>query len=238
MSTTSTDKTVLITGANRGIGLALCKHYLEKGWTVVAAVRDLSKAPKLEGKAVVVKIDSSSLTDALDAIEELKTKHNITHLDVVYANAGESPSAAKFANASLTELDSALVTNVRGPVALYQATRPLLRDDGTFATFTSIVGSVTGDWISYLGSYGVTKTALNFIIKGIHNEEPKLKAIAIYPGWLDTDMGYKAAALAGIEAPPDTLSVNVVNIAKLVDEATKEQTSGLLWTHDGNKVPF
>lgn len=59
-------KTVLITGANRGIGLHLAKLYLEKGYRVVAACRDPSKMPDLGGgdKFVSIKLDQSSKTDA------------------------------------------------------------------------------------------------------------------------------------------------------------------------------
>lgn len=59
-------KTVLITGANRGIGLHLAKLYLEKGYRVVAACRDPSKMPDIGGgdKFVSIKLDQSSKTDA------------------------------------------------------------------------------------------------------------------------------------------------------------------------------
>ncbi|ODN96278.1 hypothetical protein I350_08291 [Cryptococcus amylolentus CBS 6273] len=221
-------KTVLITGANRGVGRALTKFYLGKGWRVVAAARDPTKVPQ-EDNAVIVKIDSDSLTDAKEAVEELKSKHGITHLDVVIANAASAPSPGPLVSASISELSAGLVTNVSGPLALYQATRPLLSDEGAFVGITSTVGCVTGAWAPYLGAYGATKASLNFIIKGIHIEEPKLKAFAINPGWVDTDMGNAGAALAGLDAPPDKLVDTVPGIYKVIDEATKEKTSGLLW---------
>ncbi|ODN95299.1 hypothetical protein L198_04692 [Cryptococcus wingfieldii CBS 7118] len=222
------DKTVLITGANRGIGRELTKFYLEKGWRVLAAARDPTKVAQ-EGKVVIIKIDSSSTTDAQEAVEELKNKHNITHLDVVIANAAVAPTPSPLASASISELSSGLITNVSGPLALYQATRPLLSDGDAFVVITSTVGSITGEWMPYLGAYGATKTAVNFIVRGIHIEEPKLKAFAINPGWVNTDMGYVGSTLAGLDAPPDKLSDTVPGIIKVIDEATKEKTSGLLW---------
>ncbi|TYJ58950.1 hypothetical protein B9479_000386 [Cryptococcus floricola] len=231
------DKTVLITGANRGIGRELTKFYLEKGWRVVAAARDPTKVAQ-EGKVVIVKIDSSIPTDAQEAVEELKSKHNITHLDVVIANAAVAPTPSLLANTVISELSTGLITNVSGPLALYQATRPLLNDEDAFVVITSTVGSVTGEWGPYLGAYGTTKTAVNFIVRGIHIEEPKLKVFAVNPGWVNTDMGNAGAALAGLDAPPEKTSDTVPGIIKVIDEATKEKTSGLLWNHDGTPVPF
>ncbi|TYJ56269.1 hypothetical protein B9479_002954 [Cryptococcus floricola] len=238
------DKTVLITGANRGqvlnyrlIGRELTRLYLEKGWRVVAAARDPTKVAQ-EGKVVIIKIDSSSPTDAQEAVEELKSKHNITHLDVVIANAAVAPTPSLLASASISELSTGLITNVSGPLALYQATRPLLSDEDAFVVITSTVGSVFGEWMPYLGAYGATKTALNFLVRGIHIEEPKLKVFAVNPGWVNTDMGNAGAALAGLGAPPDKLSDTVPGMITVIDEATKEKSSGLLWNHDGTRISF
>ncbi|WVQ75609.1 hypothetical protein IAR50_005238 [Cryptococcus sp. DSM 104548] len=239
MSTTK--KTVLITGAFRGIGNTLAKLYLEQGWRVIAAARDPSKPSKpfkLEGDVLVVKIDSASLTDAFDAVEELKTKHNITHLDTVIANAAMSPVPSLLASASLSEFGLALTTNVQGPLALFQATRPLLDDEGTFTFLGSPLGCISRDWMAYAGTYGTTKNAINFLAKGLNAEEPKLKVFAISPGWVDSDMGQEGATLAGLEAPPDKIAVTGPNMVKIINEATKEKTGGLLWEHDGTQIPF
>jgi len=73
---------VLITGANRGVGLELTKAYLAKGYQVIAAVRDVSKMPKIEGKVVVVKLDSGTENGASEAVKELKGK-GISQFDLV-----------------------------------------------------------------------------------------------------------------------------------------------------------
>lgn len=76
--------TVLITGTNRGIGLELTKAYLAKGYQVIAAVRDVSKMPKIDGKVVVIKLDSGTTDGAAEAVKELKSK-GIDQLDLVSA---------------------------------------------------------------------------------------------------------------------------------------------------------
>jgi len=107
--------TVLITGANRGIGLEFAKRYAERGWTVVAAVRDPSSMPKLEskgeGKVVVVKIDAGSTTDAKEAVAELKSKYNINKLDVVIANAAINITPASFKDMDIGDLEETFRVN-------------------------------------------------------------------------------------------------------------------------------
>ncbi|WVQ75616.1 hypothetical protein IAR50_005245 [Cryptococcus sp. DSM 104548] len=237
MSTTA-KKTVLITGANRGIGLAVSKVFLNNGWRIVAGVRDPAKMPQLDGEMVVVKIDSASTTDALEAVKELESKHGITHLDIVLANAGVASAPGLLYETNLDKFDHGHVVNVRGPLALYQAVRPLLKDEGTFAVVSSVVGCITGGWMPYMGAYGSTKVALNFLMRGINHEEPKLKVFSIHPGWLDTDMGNAGAKASGIDAPPEKLSVAAPAIVQLLTNATKEETSGFMWKYDGTKLPF
>ncbi|TYJ58963.1 hypothetical protein B9479_000402 [Cryptococcus floricola] len=230
MSTTTERKTILITGANRGVGLGVAKVYLEKGWQVVAAVRDPSKMPKLEGDVVVVKIDSESNTDPFDAVEELKTKHNIHHLNTVFANAGATPTPALLVDTTPDQFDFMVATNVRGPLMLFKAVRPLLTDDDKFVGAGSDLGIMTGNLYNpYLGVYGTTKAAITYLMRGFHYEEPKLKVFSLHPGWLDTDLGNAGAAMSGLDAPPEKLSVAAPAIYELFENATKEETSGYMW---------
>ncbi|TYJ52415.1 hypothetical protein B9479_006990 [Cryptococcus floricola] len=237
----SAQKTILITGANRGIGQEIAKQYLSFGWRVVAGVRDVTKMPRLsekEGDVVVVKIDSKSTTDAKEAIQELKTKYNITHLDIVLANAGIAPIGDLMSEASIEELDEVLKVNTRGPLVLYQATRELLEDDGCFAVISSMLGSITPDRWARFGIYGTSKAAVNFIMRTIHAEEPKLKVLSIHPGWVETGMGVESATVAKVDAPPYTMADTVPGIVKILNNATKEETSGWMWNFDGTKLPL
>ncbi|ODO07502.1 hypothetical protein L198_01081 [Cryptococcus wingfieldii CBS 7118] len=168
------DNVIFITGTSRGIGEGIARHYLKEGWTVVAAVRSPEAAPRLEGKIIT-------------AVEELKTKHNITHFDIVVANSGVAASGAFLAQASPTEFDHIYKVNTRGPLVLYQATRPLLKDDGTFVVISSLAGSLNKDFLwEYIGLYGASKAAVNYLTRTVHYEEPALKAFTINPGAVDT----------------------------------------------------
>ena len=137
-------KTVLITGANRGVGLELTKAYLEKGWKVIAAVRDTKKMPDLQGKGevVVVKLDSGEKEDAKKAVEELKSK-GVESLDVVIANAAINLGCGvAFKDIDVDLQDETFRINVRGPLLLFQATLGMLSKDGVFAVVSSGAGTI------------------------------------------------------------------------------------------------
>lgn len=127
---------VLISGCNRGLGKGLMELYLAKqNHTVIAANRDptaasskdLSSLPIGTGsRLIVVKVDASNETDALQAVKTLATEHDINHIDIVIANAGVSYIWPTVADLKTADLQSHMVPNVFGVVWLYQATLPLL----------------------------------------------------------------------------------------------------------------
>jgi norsolorinic acid ketoreductase len=144
---------VLITGANRGLGLGLLQRYLaQPNHTVIAGNRDpghpssqaLSKLPKGEGsKLIVVKIDASIREDAFSAVKQLQNNHGINHIDIVIANAGVSYAWPTVAELKLDDLHGHLGPNVYGFITLYQATRTLLQNSSKEPIFTPI-GSTAG----------------------------------------------------------------------------------------------
>ncbi|WVQ81970.1 hypothetical protein IAT38_004097 [Cryptococcus sp. DSM 104549] len=228
-------RTVLITGVSRGIGVGFAKTYLEKGWTVIAAARDVSKIPKLEGKVIPVKIDSSSLTDAIEAVEELKTKHGITKLDVVIANAGIAVGVGPVSSFDLAELNPTLDVNVRGPVVLYQAVHPLLKEGAKFTVISSSVGSNSPDHVPGFGMYGSSKSAVNYLFRNAHFEEPNLTIFTIHPGWVATDMGNAGAKFQGLERAPQEVEEISPAVYNLIEEAKRETHGGYMWHFDGSK---
>jgi NAD(P)-dependent dehydrogenase (short-subunit alcohol dehydrogenase family) len=145
--------TVLITGANRGIGLGLLERYLAKpSHIVIAAVRNpghptvqaLDKLPKgPDSQLIVVKIDASIEKDAHDAVAELQQKHGISHLDIVIANAGVAYIYPTVADVKISDIKAHMEPNVYGTIILYQATRGLLKKSSREPIFM-IMGSSAG----------------------------------------------------------------------------------------------
>jgi NAD(P)-dependent dehydrogenase (short-subunit alcohol dehydrogenase family) len=129
--------TVLITGANRGLGRGLLERYLARpNHIVIAGNRDpahgtsqsLADLPRGEGsRLIVLKIDASVEEDAWAAVKELESKHGIDHLDVVIANAAVSYITPSVADLKLKDFRAHMVPNVEGVISLYQATRGLMK---------------------------------------------------------------------------------------------------------------
>lgn len=145
--------TVLISGANRGIGKGLLQRYLLRpNHVVIAANRNpsdptsqfLKDLPKGEGsRLIIVKVDATSETDASDAVEELQTSHGIDHLDLVIANAGMSTVWPTVADLKIADLQAHMAANAYGVITLYQATRSLLEKSSKEPKFIPI-GSRAG----------------------------------------------------------------------------------------------
>ena len=178
---------------------------------VIAGLRDptssssrgLNDLPHGKGSRVIlVKVDSTCDTDALDAIKVLKSEHQIMKLDVVIANAGISNYFGKATVTPAEEMLSHFKINTVAPLLLFQATIPLLNNAPTpkFITITSGAGSIgnMGNLPVENTAYGSSKAAVNFVTRKIHFENPNLIAFPIQPGWLQTDVSTNSLLLPSV----------------------------------------
>jgi len=251
----STITTVLITGANRGIGKGLVAKYLgHPNHIVVAAVRDpyhsssksLSDLPLGDNSSlIIIPFDSSSEKSINEAINILKIQYSITSLSIVIANAGMAEFYGTVLQTPVQGARDHFNTNTVGVLALFQAVHPLLVDTTSgalprFVTVSSTVGSI-GDmekWPMNATAYGMSKAALNWLTRNIHIENSGLIAFPIHPGWVQTDMGNKGAHANGLAEAPTTIQVSVDGIVAQIDAATREYTSGNFISFDGNSYPW
>ncbi|ORX34025.1 hypothetical protein BD324DRAFT_638074 [Kockovaella imperatae] len=187
--------TVLITGANRGIGAGFVEGYLAKGYTVIAAARDPS-AVKTKDGVIPVKLDVSSQTDALDAVSELRSKHGLTSIDIIIANAGTHGTNQKLKDVPASVMHECWTVNTLGPLLLYQAVYPLIPRTGKFVVISSYRGMIGQQHETLEGAYGHSKAAVNYIVSKLHCEEVFI-TLALNPGWVQTEMGNRSAQFAG-----------------------------------------
>ncbi|KAH7317783.1 hypothetical protein BKA65DRAFT_108015 [Rhexocercosporidium sp. MPI-PUGE-AT-0058] len=241
--------TVLITGANRGIGKGLLEIYLARpSHTVIAAVRDPSTADSLstlpKGKdstLIIVKIDSASETDPAAAVSLLKTKHNITSLDIVIANAGISNAApCPVSTVPLSAIQTHLQINGLAPVLLFQAVFPLLGKGAKFVYTSSAMATIGGmELRPYpLSPYGASKALGNYFVRKIHFENEELIAFAMDPGFVQTDMGNAGAKGLGLEKAYTPTEECAAGFVKQIDEATREKTGGHFAGWNGEDFPW
>lgn len=211
--------TWLITGANRGIGKGILSQVLARpNTTVIAALRDTSDSTAKEltevpvgskSKLIIVKIDASSDTDAKEAVQSLKSQHGINHIDVVLDNSGVLDQWGPVSEVTPSELRKHFEINTIAPIKLFQATKPLLENSQNarfFITSTNIasIGLMENIPMPTI-AYGLTKAAANYATSKIHFENPKISAVALHPGWVQTRMGKQAADLAGVAEIPVTI---------------------------------
>ncbi|KAM3449583.1 hypothetical protein MY3296_006803 [Beauveria thailandica] len=245
--------TVLISGANKGIGRALAEKYLaHPDTTVLATVRNpdskeaksLLSAPTGAGsRALLLKVESTSDTDALEAIKSAQSS-SVDAIDIVIANAGVyTPRAYQpVAQVSLTHLKEHLDINTLGPVRLFQAAFPLLKKSKTpkFILISSIVGTIANlEQIPFPnGAYGGSKAGANFFAKKIHCENPDIISIAIHPGGVKTEAGNEAARAVGFDESFVEVEDSVNAIINKVDGLTRENGSGVFWGIDDTIIPW
>ena len=179
----------------------------------------------------LVKIDSTVATDPAAAVKALATI-GISHIDTVIANAAIADTADSVLDTSPDAVRQHLDVNLIGVLALFQAVEPLLRKaqnkNPKFVALSSSLGSISlapdipGPWFCY----GVTKAALNYLVRRVHVENDWLTAVALHPGWVQTEMGNFAAKCVGAESAPMKLEDSVEGCLKVIDAASREKYAG------------
>ena len=206
---------ILVTGANRGIGLALTRRFLELGQRVFAGVRKPSHAgaladlpSDLRERLTIVELDVTS-DDSVRAAVAAVAGHT-PKLDVLVNMAGilPKPHDLRLDDVDLGQCREAFEVNVLGPLRTAQAFAPLLRAAASaerparLVNVSSGVASMGGKDNGMFYAYCVSKTALNmlsltesFDLKGDH-----VCVVALDPGWVRTDLGGPNAHLAPEES--------------------------------------
>lgn len=190
-------KTVLIVGASRGLGLGLAKHFSSEGWEVIATVRDSSQAAALS-QLPQVRVETLDMTNAL-SVDALAKRLEGTQLDVLFVNAGiAGPQNKPATEASEAEVGQLFFTNAVAPLRLARQLLPTVNvERGVIVFMSSILGSVeTGPGMG-MSLYGASKAALNHMTRTFVVElgDTRLTVLSMHPGWVKTDMGGEEAPL-------------------------------------------
>lgn len=184
-------KTMIITGASRGLGAAAAEIAASLGVNVVLNARSAGKLAEVTeriieagGQAIAVAGDISDVDVCQQVVEQ--TMARFGRLDALINNAGIIEPIAKIAEASPQDWQHNFAVNVIGPLMLTQAALPYLRArKGRVINVSS--GAATYA-IPGWGAYCASKAALNQFNEGLAKEEASLTAIALRPGIIDTEM--------------------------------------------------
>ena len=166
--------TVLVTGSNRGIGLAFVQHYIAQGWNVLATARTPSRADELNalaGEYEHLLIEQLDVTDG-ERIRELAAAYAGTPIDVLINNAGVYGDAEgqTFGSLDAGTFRDVMAVNVLAPMKMAEAFADHVAASGQkkIVSISSGAGSVSRETMSAGGAYyGISKTALNMAMRKI-----------------------------------------------------------------------
>jgi NAD(P)-dependent dehydrogenase (short-subunit alcohol dehydrogenase family) len=191
----SDNKTALIIGASRGLGLGLVKRLTEQNWNVTATIRDPQKATDLKAIAGV-QIETLDMDDSA-SLKALKHKLEGKVFDVLFVNAGiAGPQHQSASQATAAELGQLFLTNAIAPIRLAEIFVNQIRPDtGVLAFMSSVLGSVACPEGNTMTLYKASKAALNSMTNSFVVElpEPRPTVLSLHPGWVKTDMGGEGA---------------------------------------------
>jgi NAD(P)-dependent dehydrogenase (short-subunit alcohol dehydrogenase family) len=232
--------TILITGANRGIGLALTSEFLRQGDQVIATARDPKQANDLNALAVeypapALRIEQMDVGDTA-AVERVvaSVAQQVGVLDVLINNAGVFPEEGdeRLEELSLGQFETAFSVNVVGTARVSQLFLPLVRksERGRIVNISSGAGSISDKTDSRHYCYSVSKAALNQLSRALAAElKPEsIVVVPITPGWVKTDMGGELAEL--------TPEASAASLVKTISKLTIKQTGLFLDRHGRSGV--
>ena len=221
---------MLITGANRGIGLELARQFAAAGWQVIGTARRPDAAQELEETgADIIQLD---VTDQ-QSVARLSNDLDGRPIDVLINNAGIQRLMWTIEEVDFEQFDQLLAVNTVGPVRVTQALLPNLRAGAmkTIVNVTSNLGSIGENADGGFYGYRESKAALNMFTKSLAADlgPDGFTCIVIHPGWVRTDMGGSSA--------PVEVEDSAAGIRRVIDNLTRED-NGTFWTFEGAQMPW
>ncbi len=216
---------IVITGANRGIGLALTKKYLSEGHQVMALCRQSSSELSQTKAEIMENVDVTNLS----SLEECAKK--VGEMDILINNAGV------LFNETLEDLNFETIqkqveVNTYAPLKVITTLGKGLKKGGVFGILTSRMGSIEdNDSGSYYG-YRLSKAAGNAVGKSLAMDlkEEGICVLLLHPGYVKTEMtGHQ-----GLIETEESAS----GLYQVIEEHGKLEQTGTFWHSNGEKLPW
>jgi NAD(P)-dependent dehydrogenase (short-subunit alcohol dehydrogenase family) len=227
--TSNPNLTVLVTGANRGIGLEFIKQMRSMGHTVIGTARDPDDAPDLRKAASeVFQLDQTSQR----SVDALARKLEGRSIDLLINNGAMGGGNGAIDDLDLDELDQFFKTNAVGPMRVLKALLPNLRQGSgkTVVNISTVMSSIANAGGGYYG-YRASKAALNMLARLAAKdlEADRVMVVNLHPGWVQTRMGGEDAAISA--------KTSVEGMLKVIDNLTPSMRGGL-YDYQGEKIPW
>jgi len=234
--------TVLITGANRGLGLEFARQYAASGWSVIACSRN--SGPELEELTSTETHVQHYALDVTDhsAIEALAAELADTPIDVLLNNAGYYGRVSfadggvahqAFGATDFPNWQQVLQVNLFAPMKMAEAFIEHVKrsEQKKIVTLSSMLGSMGLNTLGGMYAYRTSKAAVNMMMHsmGIDLGKQGVTAVAMHPGWVRTAMGGPGAEIEATESVEGVMRV----IAQLGPDNV-----GKLMAYDGSVMPY
>jgi NAD(P)-dependent dehydrogenase (short-subunit alcohol dehydrogenase family) len=229
--------TVLVTGANRGLGLEFVRQYAADGWRVFAGCRDPGAAKELDrlaaasgGKVRVLALDVTDTASVRAAAQSLAGEP----IDLLINNAGVgAPKNQRLGSLDYAAWARVLDANTMGPMRVVEAFLENVAAGGErrIVTLTSAMGSIADNASGGSYAYRSSKAAVNIVMKSLSIDlAPRgITCVVVHPGWVRTDMGGPGGKLD----PPESVAALRRLIAGL-----RPQDTGRFFNYDGKPYPW
>ena len=227
-------KTIVITGANRGLGLEFCKQYLAEGHKVYACCRSPESAEELlklkqeaGGRLEAVPLD---VTNAAQ-LTNLKYTLQGQSIDLLINNAGVYGQRLSFGEVDEQEWMKVLHINTVAPLLVVQKLVDLMAADGKILLMSSKMGSIADNTSGGSCIYRSSKAALNAVGKSLALDlsDRGISVAICHPGWVQTDMGGPNALI--------NTETSIRGLRDVMEQLTIDK-SGQFFSYDGSTIPW
>lgn len=223
-------RSVLITGANRGIGLELARQYAAEGWRVIGTARNPEAATEL--RATGAEVRQLDVTDQA-SVDRLAKDLAGMPIDMLINNAGIQSLMWTLAEIDIDKFETLFDVNTLGPIRMVRALLPNLQAGKSrrIINITSNLSSIAGNTEGAFYGYRESKAALNMFTRSIAAElgPAGFICVVLHPGWVQTDMGGPDAPLRVRES--------VLGMRGVIENLSSAD-NGTFWTHAGEQMAW
>lgn len=231
-------KEILVTGANRGLGLEFARQYAEAGHRVQATCRHPGSAEALQELAAAhpdrIAVRELNVTDTAQiAAIASAVLDDVGRLDLLINNAGVTQRGEELSNLEARSMLDVFAVNSVAPMIMTRGFLPLLQsaERPAIVNISSQMGSLSEKDYGRHYSYCASKAALNMLTRAAAHDlrDDGIVVVALHPGWVRTGLGGDGAPL--------TTQESVADMIGLIDGLTPEH-SGRFLTRDGQDHPW
>lgn len=227
---------ILITGANRGIGLELTRQFAADGWEVLACARNPASASELaalKNSSSLIRVFELDVTDYVQ-VDQLANQLSGESIDVLVNNAGILTPRAKFPeHVDPADWRQILEVNTIAPLMIVRAfLEHITRSDKrVIANISSAVGSIEENTSGGSYYYRSSKSALNQVSRSLSVDlaDRGITVLMLHPGWVQTEMGGPSAMIS--------TEVSAAGLKNVIETATPQQ-NGHFYRYNGEEIPW